>query len=289
MRNPFQEFQRNFLACSPVALTAMLAALAFPGRAAAQAGGQTSGAPRSSNTAAKEIPTANPGRPTVSTPATLTPVGYLQFETGLLAAWHSPEFDSQQSLVQVTKYTAWPRLELLIGTSPYVHTNTQPQNGTGDITVGAQAVAYQGEGPRPTLALSYFRDVFSGGTPDLDIGSASNSAILLASADVKGFHYDTNYLFNEQVNNGPRRAQFGQTLSISHGAGKNFGIAGEIWHFTQPLLRGNAVGNLWALNYNARKNLVFDCGFNRGLTSTSTRWELLAGFTYVLPVQIHLR
>ena len=35
---------------------------------------------------------ANPGRPTVSTPATLTPVGYLQFETGVLGASHSPEF-----------------------------------------------------------------------------------------------------------------------------------------------------------------------------------------------------
>jgi len=34
---------------------------------------------------------ANPARPTVSTPATLTPVGYFQFETGFLAAWHSPE------------------------------------------------------------------------------------------------------------------------------------------------------------------------------------------------------
>ncbi len=33
---------------------------------------------------------ANPGRPTVSTPATLTPVGYLQFETGGLGASHSP-------------------------------------------------------------------------------------------------------------------------------------------------------------------------------------------------------
>jgi len=37
-------------------------------------------------------PEANPGRPTVSTPATLTPVGYLQFETGAVGASHSPEF-----------------------------------------------------------------------------------------------------------------------------------------------------------------------------------------------------
>ena len=30
----------------------------------------------------EDQPEANPGRPTVSTPATLTPVGYLQFESG---------------------------------------------------------------------------------------------------------------------------------------------------------------------------------------------------------------
>lgn len=289
MRNSRSDIQRVPFFCVPAILAVLLAALAVPLPAAAQSGSDSPGSQRASGAVQQQTPTANPGRPTVSTPATLTPVGYVQFETGILAAWHSPEFDSQQSLVQVTKFTALPRLEFLIGTSPYVHSNTHPQNGTGDITLGAQGVVYQGEGPRPTLALSYFRDVFSGGTPDLDIGSASNSVIFLASADVRGFHYDTNYLFNEQVDNGIRRAQFGQTLSISHDVGKDFGIAGEIWHFTQPSLRGNAVGNLWAANYNARKNLVFDCGFNRGLTSTSTRWELLAGFSYLLPVRIHLR
>src|SRR5262249_23315485 len=144
----------------------------------------------------------------------------------------------------------------------------------------------QGEGARPTLAISYFRQVYGGNTPDLDIGSARNTLTLLLSADVKGFHYDTNYLFNEVVDVPVHRAQFGQTLSVSHPLGKGFGISGEIWHFTQPFLRGHAVGNLWAVNYNARKNLVLDCGFNRGLTSTSTRWEVFAGFTYLLPYKI---
>jgi len=236
-----------------------------------------------------DTPVANPGRPTVSTPATLTPVGYLQFETGLLAAWHSPEFSLQQSLVQVTKFSLSRRLELLASTSPFVHSNTEPRNGTGDVTLGAQGIVSEGEGTRPTVALSYCHDVFSGGTPDLDIGSASNSGIVLLSADVKGFHYDTNYLFNEQVSDQRiRRGQFGQTLSISHGVGKKFGLAGELWHFSQPLLRGNATGNLWAVNYNEKKNLVFDAGFNRGLTATSTRWEIVAGFTYLLPERLHL-
>ena len=33
----------------------------------------------------------------------------------------------------------------------------------------------------------------------------------------------------------------------------------------------------------ARNNLVFDAGFNRGLTKSSTRWEAFVGFTYLLP------
>jgi hypothetical protein len=29
--------------------------------------------------------------------------------------------------------------------------------------------------------------------------------------------------------------------------------------------------------------VVLDAGFNRGLTSTSTRWEVFFGFTYLIP------
>src|ERR1700724_2283345 len=57
------------------------------------------------------VPEANPARPTVSTPATLTPVGYLQFETGSLGATTSPEFNTRVSINQVTKLTVLPRLE----------------------------------------------------------------------------------------------------------------------------------------------------------------------------------
>ena len=88
----------------------------------------------------------------------------------------------------------------------------------------------------PTIAMSYFGRVYSGDAPDLDIGSFKNSVLLLVSADVKGFHYDTNYIFDEVVNGAVRRAQFGQTLSVSHPLGKKFGISGEIWHYTQPFL-----------------------------------------------------
>ncbi len=232
-----------------------------------------------------EEPEANPGRPTVSTPATLTPAGYLQFETGLSAANHSPEFSSRFALNEVLKFSVHPRLEFLASSEPVVHYRVAGQSAyrVAEVFLGAQAVVSPGEGAKPTLAVSYFHRMYDGGAPEFDFGSPANSALLLASADVKGFHYDANAMLNELIEGSTHRAQFAQTLSISHLIGKKFTVAGEIWHFTQPFLRGNAVGNLWAVSYAARSNLVFDGGFNRGLTSSSTRWEVFVGFTYLLP------
>ncbi|MGB7547886.1 MAG: hypothetical protein WBM14_09060, partial [Terracidiphilus sp.] len=60
---------------------------------------------------ADQTPECNPGRPTVSTPATLTPVGYLQFENGGLYASGSGEFDTQSSANQVTRLAVNSRLQ----------------------------------------------------------------------------------------------------------------------------------------------------------------------------------
>jgi len=232
-----------------------------------------------------EQPTANPGRPTVSTPATLTPVGYLQFETGFVTAADSPEFSSRQSVNEVMKFSLLRRFELLVSAEPFVHytADSKSANGTGEVFLGFQGILYHGEGARPTVAMSYFRRTYDGGVPDFDFDSPRNSALVLASADLLGFHYDANAMFNELIDGTTHRVQFGQSLTIAHPLSKKFGISGEIWHFTQPFLRSNAVGNLWALSYTARRNLVFDGGFNHGLTDTSTRWEVFVGFTYLLP------
>jgi hypothetical protein len=230
-------------------------------------------------------PEANPGRPTVSTPATLTPVGYLQFETGFVPAYDSPEFSSRYGLDEVIKLAIAPRLELLAVSEPIAHFTASGTNANrvADIFVGAQAVLYHGEGAKPTLALSYFHRAYDGGAPEFDYGSPTNSFLILASADVKGFHYDANAFFTEMEQGPVRRGQFGQSLTISHSFLKRFTLSGEIWHFTQPFLRSNAVGNLWAVSYTARKNLVLDTGFDHGLTGTSTHWEAFVGFTYLLP------
>jgi hypothetical protein len=230
-------------------------------------------------------PEANPGRPTVSTPATLTPVGYFQFETGFTPAFDSPEFSSRYSLNEVIKLAVVSRLQVIVAADPIVHftANGSTGNRVGDIFLGAQGVLYRGEGAKPTLAVSYSHKLYDGGAPEFDYGSPTNSFLILASADVKGFHYDANVFFTE-LDQGPvRRGQFGQSLTISHPFLKRFTLSGEIWHFTQPFLQSNAVGNLWAVSYSARKNLVFDAGFDYGLTSTSTSWVGFVGVTYLLP------
>jgi len=233
----------------------------------------------------KDEPEANPARPTVSNPATLTPAGYLQFETGTLGATTSPEFTTRYEFNEVIKLAVSRRLEFVESSEPAIHytLNGVSANGVGEVFLGAQVVLMPGEGARPTLSASYSRRVYDGGAPELDVGSPLNSSVFYASADVKGFHYDANAVFNEVLEGQVRRLQFGQTLSISHPLGKGFGLSGEIWRFSQPFLRGNAIGNLWAGSYAARKNLIFDAGFEKGLTGTSTHWEAFAGLTYLLP------
>ncbi len=220
----------------------------------------------------------------MSTPATLTPIGYLQFENGGIYAARSPEFDTRFSLTQVTKLTVAPRLQFLALTEPLVASRVveDKEQQPGEVFAGVQAVALAGSGHRPTVAVSYIRRLYESPAPELDLGTFRQSALVLVSEDFLGFHMDLNGIVNEQAGTRPRRAQFAQTLSISHPIGK-FTISGELWHFSQPLTNGNAVGNLWAASYPLRKNLVVDAGFDHGFTSTSTHWEGFAGFTYVLP------
>jgi hypothetical protein len=266
--------------CVRIALTfAFLAA-----NAARPAAGQSQ-QPAAQQDQPPDEPEANPARPTVSNPATLTPVGYLQFETGTLGATDSPEFSTRVEFNEVIKLAVSRRVEFIESSAPAVHNtvNGISANGIAEVFLGAQIVLLHGEGAKPTLSASYSRRVYDGGAPELDVGSPRNSTVFYASADVKGFHYDANAVFNEVLEGSVRRLQFGQTLSISHPLGKGFGLSGEIWRFTQPFLHGNAIGNLWAGTYAARKNLVFDAGFEKGLTGTSTHWEAFAGLTYLLP------
>jgi hypothetical protein len=101
----------------------------------------------------QDAPEANPGRPTVSTPATLTPVGYLQFESGFTGASDSPEFSSRYSVNEVMKLSVARRFELIASAEPVAHFTADglTANRVADVFLGAQGVLYQGEGANPSL------------------------------------------------------------------------------------------------------------------------------------------
>jgi len=73
------------------------------------------------------------------------------------------------------------------------------------------------------VAVSYARRIYDGGVPELDFGSPRNSLLVLASADLLGFHYDANVMLNEVIDGTTHRAQFGQSLTISHPVSKKAG------------------------------------------------------------------
>src|SRR5579859_3832959 len=101
-----------------------------------------------------ETPEANPGRPTVSTPATLTPVGYLQFENGGLYAKTSPEFTTLFGINQVTKLTVASRLQLLALSTPLAQARGATGGALsgrrpGEVFAGFQAIVLPGAGHKP--------------------------------------------------------------------------------------------------------------------------------------------
>jgi len=232
-----------------------------------------------------EIPAANPGRPTVSTPATLTPVGYLQLENGILVGHRSEAFATLFDINQVTKLTVHPRLELIAQFEPVAWSEGEGEsrytNYAGGISAGAQVLLYSGQGAKPSIAVSFLQSAYAGDAPDLDIGSSQQSVIALFSFDFGEFHVDTNAMFNSQVADS-RKAQYGQTLSISHPL-KHTSLTCELWHFTQPADEARADGVLWALSFGPNNHLIYDVGFDVGLTTTSTHWEIFGGFTYLVP------
>jgi hypothetical protein len=254
------------------------------------------------------IPQANPARPTITNPAHLPPTGYLQTEQGFNRAGASPSgTQSQLALSQTTKIALTTRVQVEFLSEPYTYSTVSEQSGlgiyktsdTGDLLLGVQAIAFKAVGKIPTIAFGYIRRVRAGTAPDLDLGGYVQSIAVLLGGDIgAGFHYDSNFLFNEQNADNVRRVQFGQTLAISHplfskATSQRLSGVLELYHFTQPLVvqstadrpmsHANAVDLLFAATYSLRPNIVADTAFTRGLTSTSTDWQYTLGITYLLP------
>ena len=253
------------------------------------------------------IPQANPARPTITIPAHLPPTGFLQFEQGLGRAGNSPSgTQSQLAISQVTKIALTTRLMVQFLTTPYTgSTLNAPDGGTfhsndpGDLQLGVQGVIHKAVGALPTVSGGFIRRVRAGTSANIDLGAYSQSALILLGGDLPGgVHYDSNIVVDEQNDGATRRAQFLQTLALTHAlfpATTHQRLSGivELSHFTQPFVTAsrsgypvssaNAYDLLFVGTFTLRPNLILDASVDRGLTSTSTAWQGGFGFSYILP------
>ena len=101
---------------------------------------------------------ANSGRPKVSTPATLTPVGYLQFENGILDATNSAEFSNRAGVNQVTKLAVTHRIEFLLQSEPLLGSqgSAHMANRPGEVFAGVQGILIGGNQKGLTLPAAIF-------------------------------------------------------------------------------------------------------------------------------------
>ena len=294
-------------------LPKVLLSCALPGIAAAQSDAprpKTANAIENTNSTftptTEQLPQASPARPTVTMPAHIPPTGYLQFEQGFNQANDSPSgTNAQFALSQTTKIALTTRFLVQFITQPYTYNRlaSSPSDSTsndpGDLQLGVQGIVHKGVGSNPVVAVGYVRRVRAGTSADLDLGSYSQSALVLVSGELgAGYHYDSNVVFNEQNSGAVRRGQFSQTLAVSHplfekATGGKLGGVVELSHFTQPFVsssvegrsvtRANSADLIFAVVYSVRPNFVLDAAFEHGLTSTSTQWQGSFGFTYLLP------
>ena len=231
--------------------------------------------------------TANPGRPSMSASALLTPIGYAQLENGVLYAAGSAEFTSRSAAEETVRITVTPRVQFILGSEPIANSLVVDQNliQQGDVTGGTQVVLMPGQAAKPTISVSYLRLLRSGEATNLDIGGFTNSALILASNDMGHFHVDVNGFLNETAGR-IRRAQFGQALAVTHPLVQKLSGTAELRHFSEPLNTGDGLSAMFAFAYSVRSPLVLDAGVARGFTGTSTTWQISSGVTYVLPHKI---
>ncbi len=76
----------------------------------------------------------------MATSALLTPVGYAQFESGLLFAADSAGFSNRSAEEETMRVTVSPFLQFIVAAEPIAHTSTEQEdlNQRGDSTAACR-------------------------------------------------------------------------------------------------------------------------------------------------------
>jgi Putative MetA-pathway of phenol degradation len=163
---------------------------------------------------------------------------------------------------------------------------TGVHRGLGDNWLGPQIRVYRQTRRVPTVAFGYSAKIPSAPTDHgLGTGRVDHAFTFLASKDIAGIHFDfntTHFWIGHQ--GGPGFDQNDQmNLAFSRSIHKELGFTIEFYGDTQ-LNRAapSFASSLWALTYTVVPRLVFDGGFEGGLSSGGPHRHVFAGLTLSL-------
>lgn len=227
---------------------------------------------------------ANPNRPTVSNPAHVTQYGVLELEYGLDRMWPEPGVH-QISASGLLKFGLFCDIELRWNTTSFFsQTDATGTHSTfGDNWFGTEVRLHRQTSWLPTMALSYSLKIPSASTDDgLGTGRLDHSFTFGASETIAHFNFDFNFtqFVIGQPSAGSDRYQQ-MALAVSHAIYKRVQFAGEFYGQTD--LNSSTPGfgsSLWALTYSISPRLVFDGGFEAGMTSGGPHRHAFGGITY---------
>jgi len=226
---------------------------------------------------------ANPNRPTVSNPAHVTQFGVVELEYGLDRTWPE-EGVHQTSASGLLKFGLLCDVELRWNTTSFLSQTDATGTHTtfGDNWLGTEIRFHRQIRRLPTMAFSYAFKIPSASTDDgLGSGRVDHSFTFGASESVAHFTFDfnlTQFLIGKPPGGFDENQQM--TLAFSHPIYKRLQFAGEFYGQTQLSAKPGFASSLWALTYTLAPRLVFDGGFEAGLTSGGPHRHAFGGITY---------
>jgi len=233
---------------------------------------------------ADDVPAVTPYRPSVSTPATLSAPGWLEFEAGLFGS-RGIDPARRDSLPYTVKLAFTPDWGLRIGGDALVHQRNADDtslHGGGDTTIvlkrrfavnDASAFGLEIGTKLPTAAKGL-------GSGQADVGVNG-----IYSADFPNqWHTDINLSANRLGSAAAdvSRWQTGWAVALSRSMTEAWGLVAEL-SGTHQHGAGHTTQALAAASYAVSSRLNVDLGLSKGLTAASGGWSVFTGFTVLGP------
>jgi hypothetical protein len=233
-------------------------------------------------------PPVNPGRPTLTDPASLTAPGWLEAEIGLQRALKG---DLQLQTPLTLKLTAPDRrLEYRLATSGYTWQRDPDgghTDGLGDTFVSLHyLVTQQGAGSWDTAIRGTVKLPTASARRGLGTGRPDYGLLALASRDLSpSLHVDANLAYTALS----RSATSGQGAQLFASASATLPLRRSRWAYTNEIAWQSAsqdqrlqLTTMHGLSYAARPWDVRDVAVNVGLSSGTPACQVLFGRTFLL-------